>query len=120
MTDKKSTKLWEKLLAGVRSAVELRIITRVGEVEIEGELADPKLRFGADGHTIATSINLVEGDITSVVPDALWAPDKQAVRDFHEQQVEQAKLIVERNLRLIGELGTSLAKAIAELKQVEG
>lgn len=119
--DKPATKLWEKLLGGVRSAVELRVVTYVGEAKLSGPLDRAMVEFGGEpGDAIATSINLVEGDITSVVPEKFWAPDKQVIRDFHQQQVEQGKDIVERNLKLISELGSGIARAIAELKNIEG
>ncbi|MFO7566791.1 MAG: hypothetical protein R6X02_29380 [Enhygromyxa sp.] len=113
-------KLWQNLLKATSSAVQLQIVTQVGDATISGEIASPKLEFEEQkGTAIATSINLIEGDITSVVPEKFWAPDQQIVRDFHEAQVEQAKDIVERNLRLIGELGERIFDAIIKAKQIE-
>lgn len=121
MTDQPPTKLWQQLLGGVRSAVCLRIVTQIGEVEVNGEFDRPNIAFsGEKGDAIATSINLIDGDLTCVVPEKFWAPDKQVIRDFHQQQVEQGKAIVERNLQLIGELGSGIAKAIADLQKIEG
>lgn len=116
----KSDALSHELLAAVRSAVQLKVITQVGDVAVSGTLDEYTVRFEPNGNAIATSINLVEGDITSVVPDKFWAPDQQIVRDFHQAQVEQAKAIVERNLRMIGEFGKRIADAITELKRAEG
>lgn len=102
------------------SAVQLQIVTQVGEATVRGELANPEVKFDEQkGTAIATSINLVEGDITSIVPEKFWAPDQQIVREFHQAQVEQAKAIVERNLRLIGELGERVVEAVSKLKQIE-
>lgn len=118
---KNTTKLWEKLLGGVKSAVELRVVTYVGNANISGDLRDPKVTFdGTKGAAIVTSINLVDGDISTVVPDQFWAPDKDVVRQYHQDQVDKGNAIVERNLRLIGELGSGLAKAIGDLKGIEG
>jgi hypothetical protein len=97
----KPDSLSQKLLAAVGAAVELKVVTQVGDA------------------AIATSINLVQGDITNVVPEKFWAPDQQIIREFHQAQVEQAKSIVERNLRLIGEFGKQVAEAITELKKAE-
>lgn len=122
MTDPGSKSLSDKLLAAMGAAVELRVITFVDDVTISGTLADPKIDFGDKpkvGNVIATSINLVQGDVTSVVPERLWAADKQVIRDFHQAQVDQAKAIVERNLQLIAELGERVVKAVSELRQVE-
>jgi hypothetical protein len=104
MADALKAPLSQTLLDAVRSAVQLQIVTRVGD---------------GDQNAIATSINLVQGDITNTVPDKFWAPDQQIVRDFHQAQVEQAKAIVERNLRMIAEVGKQVADAITELKQAE-
>jgi hypothetical protein len=115
----KPDSLSQKLLDAVRSAVELQIVTQVGDVAVSGTLDKYEITFAPNGNAIATSINLVQGDITSVVPEKFWAPDQQVVRDFHQAQVEQAKSIVERNLRLIAEFGKQVADAITELKRAE-
>jgi hypothetical protein len=101
MSGTESKSLSQMLLDAVGSAVHLKVVTQVDEL------------------AISTNINLVEGDITSVVPAKFWAPDQQIVRDFHQAQVEQAKAIVDRNLRLIGELGKQIADGITELKRAE-
>lgn len=114
--------LSEKLLAAMSAAVELRVITFVDDVAISGTLAKPNVDFGATpkaGKVIATSINLVQGDVTSVVPERFWAADKQAIREFHQAQVGQAKEIVARNLELILEVGEKVVKALGELRDME-
>jgi hypothetical protein len=100
----KTSSLSQTLLDAVRSAVQLQITTQVGS---------------GDGNAISTSINLVQGDITNNVPEKFWAPDQQIVRDFHQAQIEQAKAIVERNLKMIAEVGKQIADAITELKRAE-
>jgi hypothetical protein len=120
-TNKDGDSLWRKLLRGVESALELRVVTVVSEVEIGGEYPNAEIKFvaGKSKDAIATSINLAAGDITSVVPEQFWAPDKEVIRKFHEQQVENGHEIVRRNLELIGEVGGKLAKAIGELRATE-
>jgi hypothetical protein len=122
MANDSPTSLSDRLLAAMGAAVELRVITVVDDVTISGTLAQAEVKFGdavKQGNVIATSINLVQGDVTSVVPDRFWAADKQVIRDFHQAQVGQAKQIVERNLQLIGEIGEKVVKAISELRQIE-
>jgi hypothetical protein len=115
--------VWDKLLRGVQSAVELRVITVVGEVKLGGKLSDPQVDFGDDksktASAIVTSINLVEGDITNIVPDQFWAPDKEVIRKYHEQQVSNGADIVSRNLRLISEVGEALIRTLSNLKNLE-
>lgn len=112
--------LGDKLLRGVASAVELRIVTIVSEVTVDGDFAAPKVTIPSGTHdAIATSISLASGDITSVVPERFWAPDRQVIRDYHQHQVDKGHEIVERNIRLIGEVGSALAKALGDLRNVE-
>jgi hypothetical protein len=115
--------IWDKLLRGVQSAVQLRVITVVGEVSLDGEpgratinLGDPKL---PRSDVLATSINLADGDIINVVPEQFWAPDKQPIRAYHEQQVQHGHEIVRRNLQLIGEVGRELINIVAQVKNLE-
>ncbi len=119
-TAKRPRKLWEKLLRGVSSAVELRVVTIVSDVPVSGDFRRPELSIQPNtSNAIATSINLVEGDITSAAPESMWSPDRAVVRDFHQGQVERGSAIVERNIRLVSELGSALAKAIGELRSLE-
>jgi hypothetical protein len=116
--------VWDKLLRGVQSAVELRVITVVGGVKLGGKLAAPEVEFGdatskGNSDAIVTSINLVQGDITNIVPDQFWAPDKEVIRQYHEQQVSNGHEIVNRNLRLISEVGEALIRTLSDLKNLE-
>jgi hypothetical protein len=115
--------VWDKLLRGVQSAVELRVITVVGGVKLGGKINSPEIEFGelskSTGDAIVTSINLVEGDITNIVPDQFWSPDKEVIRQYHEQQVSNGHEIVSRNLRLISEVGEALIRTLSNLKNLE-
>ncbi len=122
MSDSGPKSLSDKLLAAMGAAVELRVITYVGDAAISGNLERASVSFGDQpkpGNVIATSINLVQGDVTSVVPDRFWTADKQVIRDYHSAQVDQAKAIVERNLQLVAEIGEKVVKAVGELRKVE-
>lgn len=116
--------VWDKLLRGVQSAVELRVITVVGGAKLGGKLGALEVEFGDDkskltSDAIVTSINLVAGDITNIVPDQFWAPDKEVIRKYHEQQVANGHDIVSRNLRLISEVGEALIRTLSNLKNLE-
>lgn len=117
--------LWTKLLSGVKSAIELRVVTYVGDVEISGELSNPTLRFpakpaDAGSKTLATTIDMVQGDITTAIPDSFWAPEKEVVRSYHQAQVKQANEIVERNVKLVVELATQLKEELRAVSADSG
>lgn len=112
--------IWERLLAGVKSAVELRVVTYVGDVEISGEVCNPEIRLPDGQHkAIVTCLNLADGDITSCFPEEYLTEERSWVRSYHDEQVKQGKDVVERNLKLLGEVGKMLAEAISELKAAE-
>ena len=112
--------IWDKLLSGIQSAIELRVVTYVGDVDIKGELKNPTMTFpqGAEakGKTLATSINMVQGDISTAIPEPYWAPEQEVVRNYHQAQVEQANKIVERNVRLFVELANELRGELTRVK----
>jgi len=118
--EERPRKLWEKLLKGISSAVELRIVTIVGDLPLTGDFCRPEVTIQPNtSNAIVTSINLIEGDITSAAPESMWSPDRAVVREFHQAQIDRGGEIVERNIRLVSELGSALAKAIGELRSLE-
>lgn len=112
--------MWERLLQAVQAAVELQIVTVVGEATISGDINDTKVKFPPDTtNAIATSINLIEGDITSVVPKQFWSPENEVIRQYHQAQIEKGHAVVAGNIQVIGEFGERLAGAIGKLKSLE-
>jgi len=114
--------IWQKLLAGIQSAVELRIVTYVGDVQISGDFCSPQISFPAgkqENKAIVTCLNLAQGDITSCFPEEYLSENRIWLRTYHSEQVKQGRDVVERNLRLIGELGSQVAAAITNLRKVE-
>lgn len=118
-----TSKLWDMLLQGVQSAVRLRVTTVIGEVSLTGGIDNPDIGFAdskaPNSNVIATSVNLVDGDITNVVPERFWSPDKEAIRNYHEQQVANGHEIVRRNLQLVSEIGEALIGTVSQLKNLQ-
>lgn len=105
--------LQDKLVKALNAVVKLKVVTFVGPVEVSGSLDALKVDMpitkpGEDA--IVTSIDLVQGDIVNVVPGRFWTPEQVAVREFHQQQVGEAKEIVDRNVKLILAAGKSLVE----------
>ncbi|MGZ8200447.1 MAG: hypothetical protein ACXWUC_06625 [Methylosarcina sp.] len=108
----------EKLLKGLGSAVNLQIVTYVGEVKPvitsdDGSIIGAKWDNIASAPTdfaIATQINLAEGDIITITPAQVNEPDKQWIKDYHLEQVKAGKDIVASNLRMIAEMAEKILK----------
>ena len=63
---------------------------------------------------IATCINLLDGDITTAIDPAYGTNADDPVRQYHEDQVKEAKEIVDRNLKLVADLVERLWDKLSE------
>jgi hypothetical protein len=106
----------QKLRAALAAAVELRVITYVGQVTVQGELTSDvntlRVAFPSPSTSeriFLTSVNLVQGDIVNVIPPNFGGDTDNAMLAFHAEQVKEGKEIVARNLEMIAKLGKQLA-----------
>jgi hypothetical protein len=90
----------------VAEVVNLKIITVVSPVALGGTLEHPTVAFdqSAKVGAIATCINLLDGDITTAIDPTYANAVTDPVRQYHEDQVKEAKETVDRNLKLAAEL----------------
>jgi hypothetical protein len=117
--------VWENLLKGLNAAVELKVITYVGDTKVtadaNSDVCKPELSLpSGDCQAMVTCLNLVQGDITNCIPKDFIKDENSWLRNYHASQVALGKEVVERNLKLIGDLGSKLATAIKEIKGIEG
>jgi hypothetical protein len=100
----------------ISEVVNLKIITVVSPVSIGGTLENPIVAFDQSQKVgaIATCINLLEGDITTAIDPAYGNNADDPVRQYHEDQVKEAKEIVDRNLKMVADLIERLWDKVAE------
>ena len=98
------------ILGAVKAAVELRITTVVGDAKLDGPIAELKTQLEAGGkhQSIITSMNLIEGDIVTVISPDNITDERRWLRDFHEAQIKRGEDLVNRNLETLAKLGSSL------------
>jgi hypothetical protein len=89
----------------------LKIITAVGDFSLQKvTAADGSVSWQVlptpDGSNsaIETDINLVQGDITNRIDRRLAAEDSEAIREFHNSQIEKAEDIVKGNIEALKSL----------------
>lgn len=100
---------WQALSDTIHRSVNLRVITMVGDAQVEGALET--LRVSAPAATsgsLVTDINIVGGDITTIISEKLLGADHAELRAAHQAAVTQAHDIVARNASLL----VSIAKEI--------
>ena len=107
--DQRADTFLEKLRTAAENLVNLKIVTIVGDVKLTGDLERPKVSFNtADSannqRVIATNINLVEGDTTTVIPTNYNEQLEAAIMKYHAEQVAQATSSVTQKVKLVESL----------------
>jgi hypothetical protein len=107
---------WQSLSDTIRRAVNLRIVTLIGDAKVTGDLT--QLIVAAPDPTgtssIVTDINLIGGDITQIISEKLMGADAAEVRAAHEAVVKQSQEIVTRNVQIL----VSVAKELGDKLQL--
>ena len=94
--------LWQALSDTIQRAVNLRIVTLLGDAVISGTLERMQVAAPtAPAGSLVTDINLAAGDITRIVSSRLLDAEYADLRTAHEQAVAQAQVIVERNAKIL-------------------
>jgi hypothetical protein len=102
---------WQTLSDTIHRAVNLRVVTVVGEATVKGTVERLQVDVPpAAAGSLVTDINLVGGDITRIMSDKLMGADYADLRNAHEAAVKQAQEIVERNVNIL----ISVAKELGE------
>lgn len=99
----------------ISSAVNLRVATIVGDVTVSGAIQDMTVTVPTVAKSIVTNIDLVRGDITTVVSPDLLDAAHQSLVERHYAAVDAAQKNVKDNVAaffsLIGNLRDSLLPA---------
>lgn len=120
-TDAEKTKSFmDIMLQAVENLATLRIMTLVGDVKVTTEMTDgksDKLDFKVDikgAPAIVSTIDLVQGDVSTAIDDTLMTPEHVELRAMHEQKVKDANQIIKENLARIGEMVTTFRDVMAK------
>jgi hypothetical protein len=107
---------WQALSDTIHRAVNLRVVTLVGDSVVSGTLE--RLEVGApvaSAGALVTDINLAGGDITRIVSDKLLGADYADLRAAHQDSVKQAQDIVERNISILVSLVKDIGHQLGAL-----
>jgi hypothetical protein len=106
-----ASEFWQTLSDTIHRAVNLRVVTVVGDAAVKGTLERVEVDMPpASAWTLVTDIDLAGGDITRIVSDKLLGTEFADLRNAHEAAVKQAQEIVERNVGIL----ISAAKELGE------
>lgn len=99
--------------AMVQGAVNLKVVTLVGDAGISGEVESPTVDMPKTGLSMVTNINLVAGDITSSTSPDLLAANYADVRSLHAEMVAKAQDMVDRNVDILVKIFKTFGQAAA-------
>jgi hypothetical protein len=107
---------WQTLSDTIHRAVNLRIVTVVGDATVKGSLEQMQVDMPpASAWSLVTDLNLAGGDITRIVSDKLLGSEYTDLRTAHEAAVKQAQEIVERNLSILIQVAKELGEQLVAL-----
>lgn len=93
----------DKLKASAENLVTLKITTAIGNAE-----PDPKAPnnyvAAKDAKVMHSSIDLLQGDITTIIPEDFMQPSLSAIRQYHQTREEAGQQIIKENISCIKEL----------------
>ena len=113
-----STSLWDKLQTAAENVINLQIVTIIGDVQVSGDIRNLKVDFPdgvprPDHIVIATNINLVDSDITTVIPKDYAGQTDSQVMKYHAEQVAQANETMAQRVKMIKTLLVEITPLIS-------
>ncbi|NYZ14978.1 hypothetical protein HL658_20725 [Azospirillum sp. RWY-5-1] len=99
----------ETLGTAVQGAMNLRVITLVGDAAVTGKVESPTVEMPAAGPAMVTNINLAGGDISTIMSQPFVDAGYADLRTLHNDMVAKAQSVVERNVTMLKDLADWLA-----------
>ena len=102
--------LADKVLEALKAVQQLQIVTAVGKVTVTNafDASNRQVEIAQDQKAMVTAIDLVQGDIVNGLDEAFAPGQDDALREFHERQVELGNQIIERNLQLLKDMAKEI------------
>jgi hypothetical protein len=95
-------KLLRQLRTALQNAVTLEIVTAVGAVTTDANgRPTPDLK---NADVALTKVDMLLGDITTVLPEEFVTGRFQSMRDFHKEREKQGHQLVKDNIEALGKL----------------
>ena len=107
----------EKLVVAAENLINLKIVTIVGDAKLSGTLERPNVEFSSDNAeseqiVIATNINIVDSDITTVIPEKYENAVGSAIMKYHTEKVAQANESMDQRIEFIKSLVNDIVPII--------
>ena len=99
-------KVGKKIATAVDKLVTLKVTTVIGNVKLDPNGKIPaELAYDGTVKVLVSHINLLEGDITTVLPaEVLTDESYKALQTFHTAQIQEGQNLVKANLEMLHNL----------------
>ena len=110
------TQILEDIQNKLKDLVTLNIVTVVGDVAYkqDGSNSEPVVNDGNNARCISSSINLLDGDIKTLIHEALTTDEFKNILDFHLSREKEGHNIIKGNIEALMEL-VKLARTVGVL-----
>ncbi|MFT4928606.1 MAG: hypothetical protein ACI8WB_004725 [Phenylobacterium sp.] len=102
----------DDLEKNIANVANLEIKTIVGEATFA---QDGSYTVNDEAKTMYSSVNLLQGDITSIIPESFLSPPYETIRQYHQAREEEGRKIIADNINCLKELAT-LARSLVTSK----
>ena len=104
-------------MVAAENLINLKIVTIVGDAKLSGTLERPIVEFSSDNSdndqiVIATNINIVDSDITTVIPERFENEVGGAIMKYHSEKVAQANASMDQRIEFIKSLVKDIVPVI--------
>lgn len=107
---------WQALSDSIHRAVNLRVVTLVGDAQVQGTLESLRIAApAAPSASLITDINIIGGDMTTIVSERLRGPEFAELRNEHAAAVKQAQDIIERNVNILVTVAKEIGSQLGAL-----
>jgi hypothetical protein len=103
--------LIDSLEKSIDNLVTLKIITSVGPTTEAGQAPAAGATPAAPTKALVTTINLLQGDITTEIDPAYLTPEYKPLWDFHSAREKQGADIIKANIEAIEKLFKLISSA---------
>ena len=103
----------DQLRSTIHKVATLSITTAVGEAELSAD--GSSYAPGAGAKVMHSSIDLLQGDITSVIPEEFLTQPYARIREYHQAREDMGRAIIKENIECL----KSLVELVEKLGESE-
>ncbi len=103
-------KVFENIKKAINELVTLRIVTAVGGIT-KDEKGLPVIDYAENPSVILTTINLIQGDITTVFHEEFVTGKYQSLQAFHAAREKEGYELIKANIAVLEKL-YAVAKSV--------